>query len=139
MEMKVYLRTKGNLLELRDAYVKVFEAKVISTSILNQQDADMNRESGEPTATFVNLSLFGQLTVLIARYDNNMGPYGYNGDVILKVDQDTFINTYEKLSESEDFTIDYAPRAYGWGTTITKFYDKWGNGWVLETKTKTDA
>lgn len=132
MKMKIYLRTKGSIAEMRDAYIKVFNAKVIRSSFLNIQDDDMNRESGEPTISFINLSLYEKFTVLIARYGADMPTHGYNGDIIFRMDKEEFINTYERMKESSDFNVSYEPRAYDWGTTITKFYDRWGNGWVLE-------
>lgn len=135
-KLKIYLRTQGSIDELIKAYQKVFDLQVVKKSFLNKQDAEHNKKSDKKEIiSYAYLKLFNDISIMIASHHQDMPHYGYSHDNILYLsDNELFLQTYQKIKASDDFTIDYHPRKYEWGTTIFKAYDKWNNGWVIETR-----
>ena len=127
-ELKIYLRTKGNIKEMLYTYEKVFNANVLKKSF--------SRENSE-IVTYAYMKIFGNINIMIARYSKERFPaFGYSQDIVIALkDAKEFDSAYERIKNSEDFKIDYEPQAFSWGTTITKAYDKWGNAWILEKRT----
>lgn len=127
-ELKLYLRTKGNISEMLSSYEKLFNAEVLKTSL--------SREDNK-TVTYAYMKIFNNVHIMIARYSPDRFPvFGYSQDIVISLkDGKEFDEAYEKIKNSPNFKIDYEPVAASWGTTIVKAYDKWGNGWILEKRT----
>lgn len=133
--LKIYLRTKGNIKEQAETYAQVFQGKVLKNSFLNTQDPEANE--GQQLYNFAYVEILNDLKLLIAFHRDNMPTRGYSSDFVLTIeDRDVFEKVYANLNQHEAFTMDYdkSKYNYGGGITIAKFFDKWGYGWVIETK-----
>lgn len=136
-KIKIYLRTRFDIEDMTKEYAKTFEGAILKNSFINKGDVAQNIK--DPKDKFVNfayMQLFGDLNILIAHYKpEEMPQWGYSQDVVLSLDSlEKYNQTYSRLKSSNNFKMVYDTTQYPWKTQISKWEDKWGFFWIIESK-----
>ncbi|WKX02442.1 hypothetical protein [Candidatus Mycoplasma mahonii] len=132
-KLKLYLRTRGNIEEQSNAYIEAFKGKLLKKLFLKPE---LEVDGNEKTWTYSYLELMNDINIMIARHNDTYPATGYSGDFILRLENETqFDEIQRNLENSKYFKEDYPKTKYEYaeGIYLTKFYDQWGNGWILET------
>lgn len=116
-----------NVPEAIKYYQSIFEVKVIKNGI---------NQSLTTSMTHGNIKLFNDVTLLLNVTSKKRDKVG---NLILSFndnEKSKYLEAVTKIENHPEVKIVYLNHEGKWGTTLTKFIDKYGYNWTLEISTK---
>lgn len=117
-----------NVPEAIKHYQSIFDVQVVKNGV---------NQSLTSSQTHGNIKIFKDVTLLLNIQAKSRAK---TGNLILSFDGNndakTYLETVERLKNNSEIDLEYINHVGKWGTTLTKFKDKYGYTWTLEINSK---